>query len=131
MERMSTPVDIPEKLRVLVSTAEKQNLIQRAAFEMLIEETSPEVVSEILSAFKITLEESRARLMEQPELHSNDLHKVFHKLKGSALLLGFQALGDSCAAAMGSAKNLESKKDTLEVLSLSEKVLAIVKQATE
>lgn len=89
-----------EKLVSLKQTAQRENLLDVKAFDTLIEETGADVVYDILRAFKGTLNECLGRLEQGNKLSSEDTYKVCHKLKGSALLIGFKPLGEACMKAM-------------------------------
>lgn len=92
------------QLLSLKQAAERQNLLDIKTFDNLVQETDVSVVYEILQAFKGTLKECVSRLNEAEHLSAEDAYKVCHKLKGSALLLGFKALGDACVKAMVAVK---------------------------
>lgn len=74
--------------------------LSRATCRLLCEETSPTVFSEILTAYKSTLRESRDRLKMADSLPYDELYKICHKLKGSSLLIGFHKIGGTCIDAM-------------------------------
>lgn len=91
------------KLLSLKHSAQSDNLLDNKAFDNLIHETSSDVVYDILVAFKDTLKECLGRL-ENPGLTPEEAYKVCHKLKGSALLIGFKPLGEACVKAMAVVK---------------------------
>lgn len=105
------------KLNLLATVAHEAQLLDKAGFETLIHETSPDVVMDILAAFKKTLQESISRL-EHSDTSAEEARKVCHKLKGSSLLIGFVPLGELCKTVMNDSKNnfSEFKKDIENVL---------------
>ncbi len=117
------------KLLSLKQATQVQNMLDTQAFENLIHETSPEVVYDILTAFKDTLKECIGRLEQNEKLSAEDAYKVCHKLKGSALLIGFRPLGDACVSAMAATKRSGVSlphATTTEVLRMAKAVQTLV-----
>ncbi len=83
-----------DKLTSLSILASKRHLLDKGVFETLIDETNPDVVFDIVCAFRKTLTETIEKLSNSSTLSNEDIYKVCHKVKGSALLIGFASLAE-------------------------------------
>lgn len=101
-----------EKLFSMSIVAHRQQLLDRTVFETLIDETSPQVVFDIMSAFITTLDEAINQLRSSQEITQSQLYRLSHKVKGSSLLVGFTKLGELCRELTISAQ--ESQAETVE-----------------
>lgn len=89
-----------DKLTSLSILASKRHLIDKNVFETLIDETSSEVVFDIVCAFRKTLIETIEKLSNSASLTNEDVYKICHKVKGSSLLIGFSPLAEESKIVM-------------------------------
>jgi len=105
-----------EKLFSMAIVAHRQDLIDRAVLETLIDKTSPQVVFDIMLAFIKTLDEAIQSLEPRDSLSNEQLYRICHKVKGSSLLVGFVKLGEECKKVTVMASSTEPLSGVREII---------------